>query len=86
MQRSAPFAERDDLRRDRAERPAAMQLSAKAAKSAEEAETPERQLERVAELRRQGKHDEADKALAEFRKRHPDYKISEAMRERVERR
>ena len=40
----------------------------------------------IGELRRQGRHDEADKALAEFRKRHPDYVISEAMRERVERR
>ena len=50
------------------------------------ADTPERELERVAELRLQGRHDEADKALAEFRKRYPDFKISEAMRERVERR
>jgi hypothetical protein len=49
-------------------------------------ESPERELERIAELRTQGKHDEADKALAEFRKRHPDYKITDAMRERVERR
>ena len=49
-------------------------------------ETPERELERIAELRRQGKHDEADKALAEFRKRYPDYRIPEAVRERVERR
>jgi hypothetical protein len=51
-----------------------------------QAETPERELERIAELRRQGRHDDADRALAEFRKRYPDYRISEAMRERVERR
>lgn len=51
-----------------------------------QAETPERELERIADLRRQGRHDEADKALAEFRKRNPDYVISETMRERVERR
>ena len=50
------------------------------------AETPERELERIAELRKQGRQDEADKALAEFRKRHPDYKIPAAMLERVERR
>jgi hypothetical protein len=50
------------------------------------ADTPERELERIAELRIQGRHDEADKALAEFRKRYPDYKIPEAMRARVERR
>ena len=49
-------------------------------------ETPERELEQIAVLRRDGKHDEADKALAEFRKRFPDYKMTEAMRERVERR
>jgi len=47
-------------------------------------ETPEKWLERIAQLRQQGKHDEADKALAEFRKRYPDYKISEAMLEKVE--
>jgi hypothetical protein len=50
------------------------------------AETPERELERIADLRKQGRHDEADKALAEFRKRNPDFKIPEAMLERVERR
>lgn len=51
-----------------------------------QADTPEQELERIAQLRAQGRHDEADKAFAEFRKRHPDYRISEAMRERVERR
>lgn len=49
------------------------------------AETPERELERITELRRQGRHDEADKALAVFRKRYPDYRIPEEMRLRVER-
>ncbi|MEO8143447.1 MAG: hypothetical protein ABI654_04465 [Betaproteobacteria bacterium] len=48
--------------------------------------TPEQELERIADLRRQQRHDEADRALAEFRKRYPDYRISEATRERVERR
>jgi len=48
--------------------------------------TPEKELERIAELRKQSLHDEADKALAEFRKRYPDFKLTEAMRERVERR
>ncbi len=50
------------------------------------ADTPERELERIAELRAQGRHEEADKALAEFRKRHPDYRIPDAMRVRIERR
>jgi hypothetical protein len=48
--------------------------------------TPEQELERIALLRREGKHDEADKALAEFRKRLPDYRIAEEMLQRVERR
>jgi hypothetical protein len=46
---------------------------------------PERLLERVAELRKEGRHDEADKALAEFRQRYPDYRISEEMLKKVER-
>lgn len=49
------------------------------------APTPERELERIAELRAQGRHDDADKALAEFRKRYPDYRIPQAMLEKVER-
>jgi hypothetical protein len=47
-------------------------------------ETPEAALERIAELRRQGKHEEADKALAEFRKQYPDYRLSDEMRAKVE--
>jgi hypothetical protein len=47
-------------------------------------EKPERWLERIAELRSRGKHEEADKALAEFKRAYPDYRISEVMRERVE--
>ena len=49
-------------------------------------ETPAKALERIAELRKAGKHDEADKALAEFRKRFPDYKIPDEMKAKVERR
>jgi hypothetical protein len=47
--------------------------------------TPERLLERIAELRKEGRHDEADKALAEFRQRYPEYRISEEMLKKVER-
>lgn len=47
--------------------------------------TPERLLERVAELRKEGRHDEADKALAEFRQRYPDYRISDEVLKKVER-
>lgn len=49
-------------------------------------QSPEQWLQGIAELRKQGRHEEADKELAEFRKRHPDYKIPPAMLERVERR
>ncbi len=56
------------------------------AKRAENTANAEKELERIAQLRVQGRHDEADKALADFRKRFPEYAISEAMRERVERR
>lgn len=48
-------------------------------------ESPERFLERIAELRKKGRHDEADKALAEFRQRYPSYSIPEAMLGTVER-
>lgn len=49
------------------------------------APSPERELEQIAELRRQGRDEEADKALEEFRKRYPDYQISAEMRLKVER-
>jgi hypothetical protein len=49
------------------------------------AESPERWLERIAELRMQGRHDDADKALAEFRKRYPEYRIPDSTLEKVER-
>jgi hypothetical protein len=41
-------------------------------------EPPEKVLERIAELRKAGMHEEADKALEAFRKRYPDYKIPES--------
>lgn len=41
------------------------------------------ELERIARLRRDGKDAEADKALEEFRRRNPDYRIPEAVWERV---
>jgi hypothetical protein len=47
--------------------------------------SPERLLERIAELRKEGRHEDADKALAEFRQRYPDYRMSEEMLKKVER-
>lgn len=46
-------------------------------------ETPEAELERIARLRSEGRHEEADRALEEFRRRHPEYRIPEATWERV---
>jgi hypothetical protein len=74
----------------RAPRMAAIQSQAKREQAdllaKNQVDTPERELERIAQLRAQGRHEEADKALAEFRKRQPDYRIPGAMLERVERR
>ena len=76
----------EEVRRDRAGTAERQVLSAATAKRSQDAvETPEKWLERIAELRRAGKHEEADKALAEFRQRHPGYRIPEAMLEKVER-
>lgn len=47
-------------------------------------ETPEQWLDRIAKLRAEGRHEEADRALAEFRKRHPDFRIAPEMLEKVE--
>jgi hypothetical protein len=44
---------------------------------------PTRELEAIAKLRAEGRAEEADKALAEFRRKRPDYRIPEAMWERV---
>jgi hypothetical protein len=48
-------------------------------------ETPEREFERIAQLRAEGRHDEADKAFLEFRKRYPEFRITEEMLRRIER-
>lgn len=65
-------------------KPAPSRGSATMAASSVAADSPERELDRIAELRKQGRHDEADKALAEFRKRYPDYQMSREMRDKVE--
>ena len=46
--------------------------------------SPEQWLARIAELRRAGRNDEADRQLAEFRRRFPDYRIPDAMRKEIE--
>ena len=42
-----------------------------------------RDLEAIAKLRTEGRNEEADKALDEFRRKHPGYRIPDAMWERV---
>jgi hypothetical protein len=46
--------------------------------------SPEQWLQGIADLRKQNRDDEADRQLAEFRKRYPDHRISKEMLERVE--
>jgi TolA-binding protein len=50
------------------------------------ADTPEREFERIAQLRAEGRHDEADRAFLEFRRRYPGFRITEEMLRRIERR
>jgi hypothetical protein len=44
---------------------------------------PMRELERIAKLRDEGRHAEADKALEEFRRRRPGFRIPETLWQRV---
>ena len=69
-------------RASRGEPPRAQSQMARAAAEL----SPEGQLERIAQLRAAGRHEEADKALAEFRKRYPDYRLSDEMKAKVEKR
>jgi hypothetical protein len=46
--------------------------------------SPEQWLQGIADLRKQNRDDEADRQLAEFRKRYPDYRIPKEMLERLE--
>jgi len=59
---------------------AAAESSVLAGKLARAELSPQAWLERIAELRKQGRTREADESLAEFRKRYPDYKIPESPR------
>jgi hypothetical protein len=89
--RSADVQPESRVRADESSQPQAVLREAPSGAPAQllgqvaKAQSPEAALERVAELRRQGKHDEADKALAEFRRRYPDYRIAEEMLKKVER-
>ena len=73
-------AERKEEARAMSEAPARATRDQAAAR----AESPEQWLERIARLRAEGRHTEADAALRAFRKRHPDFVIPPLMLERVE--
>ena len=49
----------------------------------ESVEPPEKMLERIAVLRREGRAKEADDLYAEFKRRFPGYQIPDAMRDQV---
>ena len=73
----AMLAKRRD-ERARAEAPASGARAPEAAARAY-VEPPEKWLERIAELRKQSRHEEAEKALEAFRKRYPGYKLPESV-------
>jgi len=77
--------EADSLARMQAQRAPASQ-AARASALAGAAPSPEQWLQGIVDLRRQGRHEEADRELAEFRKRYPDYRLSGEMKAKVERR
>ena len=52
--------------------------AARARMAEQAADPPERWLERIVQLRKEGRHEEAEKQLAEFRTLYPDYKVPEA--------
>lgn len=80
----APAAE---PRRDREiDAPARSQVQRAPATASLAAQTPEQWLQGIADLRRQGRDEEADRELARFRKRYPDYRLSDEMKAKVERR
>jgi hypothetical protein len=58
--------------------------SAAAQLQANVVQTPEDWLARIARMRELGQDEAADKELARFRERYPDYRLSEAMAKKVE--
>lgn len=72
--------------RARAQSAPSPQATTAVSASARVAPSPEQWLQRIADLRRQGRDEEADRELAEFRKRYPDYRLSEETKAKVERR
>jgi hypothetical protein len=65
--------------------PMAASRSAATNLQADVSETPDQWLARIARMRELGRDDEADKELARFRERYPDYRIPEALAKKVQR-
>ncbi len=61
------------------------ELGKPAQPEADGVQTAEQQLEHIAELRAKGRHEEAERELAAFRRAFPDYRISAEWRRKVER-
>ena len=86
MERSAPPAERRSAsaaRRDSQEAGSTGNLAAGAAPAAAKALSPEAWLERIVELRVQGRHKEADESFLDFRRRYPDYRLADEMLQKI---
>lgn len=91
MDRAASGATTDAMRvapqaARRAKAELAREATTQEKKMAEAMETPERRLERIADLRAKGLHDEADRELEAFRRDLPGYRIGEEWLRKVERR
>jgi len=80
--RAAPAAE-GRMKREAFAAPPAPAAAGIAADAQAPMDEATRELEAIAKLRVEGRQEEADKALAEFRRKRPDYRIPEAMWERV---
>ena len=79
----APAAEAQTSRSAGAAASGSVPAFAPTAKSMRAISAESAELERIANLRAQGRDAEADKALEEFRRAHPGYRIPDAMWERV---
>ena len=76
----------DSLQAAPAARASAPAANLSSMKARADIEDPKAELERIAKLRAEGKDEEADRALEDFRRRHPGYRMDDATWEQVKRR
>ena len=79
-------AARDALQENRAQGAPAARAEMRAGALASKPESPEAWLERVVRLREAGRDEEAERAFEDFKRRYPDYRIPEAMLEKLAKR